>query len=193
MPPSVPKSLLVLEGCGKLIQSSWFPLETKCSLVEIRAFPQQGARKAGKIAKPTIEPTQTTRYNIAVITALKPTVLLSLILLISAASPAQQVDTPKVSTISILVVKEHGAKPVKNAEVVLHVLDKDGNEKQDGLELKTHEDGKTSSDGIPYGKVRIQVIARGFRTWGNDFDVSKPNMSVTVKLQKPQPQFSIYK
>ncbi|HEX5433198.1 MAG TPA: hypothetical protein VFY05_03085 [Candidatus Angelobacter sp.] len=162
-------------------------------LIEIRAFPQQGARKAGKIAKPTIEPTQTTRYNIAVITALKPTVLLSLILLISAASPAQQGDTPKVSTISILVVKEHGAKPVKNAEVVLHVLDKDGNEKQDGLELKTHEDGKTSSDGIPYGKVRIQVIARGFRTWGNDFDVSKPNMSVTVKLQKPQPQFSIYK
>ncbi|HET9183061.1 MAG TPA: hypothetical protein VFP59_13065 [Candidatus Angelobacter sp.] len=98
-----------------------------------------------------------------------------------------------MSRIKILVVKEHGGKPVKNAEVVLHMLDKDGNEKQDGLELKTHEDGKTSSDGIPYGKVRIQVIARGFRTWGNDFDVSNPNMSVTVKLQKPQPQFSIYK
>ena len=127
------------------------------------------------------------------ITALKVPVLFSLFLFISIASPAQQTEGPKVSTINIVVVKEHGGKPVQNAEVVLHMLDKDGNEKQDGLELKTHEDGKTWTDGVPYGKVRIQVIAHGFRTWGNDFDVSTPSINVTVKLQKPRSQFSIYK
>lgn len=126
-------------------------------------------------------------------TALKATALFSLFLFVCTVSPAQQGDASKVSTVNILVVKEHGGEPVKNAEVVLHMLDKDGNEKQDGLELKTHEDGKTWTDGIPYGKVRVQVIARGYRTWGNDFDVNKPNMSLTIKLQKPQPQFSIYK
>lgn len=134
-----------------------------------------------------------TGYNIDVITALKVPVLFSLFLSICIACPAQRAESPNVSTINIVVVKEHGGEPVKNAEVVLHVLDKDGNEKQDGLELKTHEDGKAWTDGVPYGKVRIQVIARGFRTWGNDFDVKKPNMAVTVKLQKPKPQFSIYK
>lgn len=102
-------------------------------------------------------------------------------------------DKPSTSTVNLLVVRAENGKPVKNAEVVLHMLDKDGNEKQDGLELKTHEDGKTWTDGVPYGKVRIQVIARGFRTWGNDFDVKEPNMAVTVKLQKPKSQFSIYK
>lgn len=134
-----------------------------------------------------------TGYNIDVITALKVPVLFSLVLFICIAAPAQQAENPKVSMINIVVVKEHGGAPVKNAEVVLHMLDKDGNEKQDGLELKTHEDGKAWTDGVPYGKVRIQVIARGFRTWGNDFDVKEPNMAVTVKLQKPKPQFSIYK
>jgi hypothetical protein len=93
----------------------------------------------------------------------------------------------------LIVVRNSNGKPVKNAEVVLHMLDKDGNIRQDGLELKTHEDGKAATDGIPYGKVRIQVIAHGFRTWGNDFDVRQPNMDITIKLQKPTEQFSIYK
>lgn len=98
-----------------------------------------------------------------------------------------------MATLNLTVVKEANGKPVKNAEVVLHLLDKHGNQKQDGLELKTHEDGKAATTGIPYGKVRIQVIAHGFRTWGNDFEVKQPNVEVTIKLQKPADQFSIYK
>ncbi|HEU5413142.1 MAG TPA: hypothetical protein VFW31_05270 [Candidatus Angelobacter sp.] len=117
----------------------------------------------------------------------------SLPLVALAAAPAQQDEKPKVSTVNIVVVRENGGKPVKNAEVVLHLLDKEGNERQDGLELKTHEDGKAATDGVPYGKVRIQVIAHGFRTWGNDYEVRQPNMEITIKLQKPDGQFSIYK
>jgi hypothetical protein len=104
-----------------------------------------------------------------------------------------QLDKLPTATVNLVVVRNSNGKPVKNAEVVLHMLDKDGHIKQDGLELKTHEDGKAGTDGIPYGKVRIQVIAHGFRTWGNDFDVRQPNMDITIKLQKPTEQFSIYK
>ena len=104
-----------------------------------------------------------------------------------------QPDKLPTATVHLIVIRNSNGKPVKNAEVVLHMLDKGGNIKQDGLELKTHEDGKAATDGIPYGKVRIQVIAHGFRTWGNDFDVRQPNMDITIKLQKPTEQFSIYK
>lgn len=104
-----------------------------------------------------------------------------------------QNGTPSTSTLSITVVRESSGKPVRNAEIVLHLLDKNGNQKQDGLELKTHEDGKTESPGIPYGKMRIQVIAHGFRTYGEDYVIDKPAMEITIKLQKPQEQFSIYK
>jgi hypothetical protein len=114
------------------------------------------------------------------------------VLFLALAAMAQPDKVP-TATVNLIVVRNANGKPVKNAEVVLHVLDKDGNMKQDGLELKTHEDGKAATDGIPYGKVRVQVIARGFRTWGNDFDVRQPTMDITVKLQKPTEQFSIYK
>lgn len=128
------------------------------------------------------------------ITYLKTTTLfLGVLVFVSASALAQQDDNQKLSTINISVVRENGGKPVKNAEVVLHLLDKHGNQKQAGLELKTHEDGKAGTSGVPYGKVRIQVIAQGFRTWGNDFEVAQPNMEITIKLQKPKEQFSIYK
>ena len=65
--------------------------------------------------------------------------------------------------------------------------------KQEGLELKTHDDGKADAPGIPFGKVRVQVIARGYRTFGEDYDVNRPQIDITIKLQKPQDQFSIYK
>lgn len=116
-----------------------------------------------------------------------------LILFFCLAAMAQDDNKPATATLNLTVVKEASGKPVKNAEVVLHLLDKHGNQKQDGLELKTHEDGKAATSGIPYGKVRIQVIAHGFRTWGDDFEVTRPNMEITIKLQKPKEQFSIYK
>lgn len=127
------------------------------------------------------------------ITSFKAIFFFSLSLVAFAVAASQQDDGPKVSTVNIVVVRDSNGKPVKNAEVVLHLLDKEGNAKQDGLELKTHEDGKAATDGIPYGKVRIQVIAQGFRTWGNDYEVRQPNMEITIKLQKPSGQFSIYK
>ena len=84
-------------------------------------------------------------------------------------------------------------KPVKNAEVVMHPVDPKGKQKQEGLELKTHDDGKAEVSGIAYGKWRIQVIAPGFKTFGQDYEVGQPNLEITIKLQKPSEQYSIYK
>lgn len=98
----------------------------------------------------------------------------------------------KSATLQFIVVKESNGKPVKNAEVILHPVEK-GKQKAEGLELKTHEDGKAEANGIPYGQMRIQVIAPGFRTYGQDFEVDQANLEITIKLQKPTDQFSIYK
>lgn len=115
------------------------------------------------------------------------------VLLFCLAAVAQDREKAPTATLNLTIVRESNGKPVKNAEVVLHLLDKDGNQKQEGLELKTHDDGKAETGGVPYGKVRIQVIAHGFRTWGDDFEVRQPSMDITIKLQKPRDQFSIYK
>jgi hypothetical protein len=97
------------------------------------------------------------------------------------------------AVLNMLVVRETNGKPVKNAEVVVHLVDKQGRIKHEAMELKTHDDGKADADGIPFGKVRVQVIARGYRTFGEDYDVTQPKMDITIKLQKPREQFSIYK
>jgi hypothetical protein len=127
------------------------------------------------------------------IRAMLLSLLLCLMAVFSIAQQPTQSDEPPTARVSLTIVREENGKPVRNAEVVLHVLDKSGNEKQEGLELKTHEDGKAETDGIPYGKVRIQVIARGFRTYGQDYAIKDPGMEITIKLQKPKPQLSIYK
>lgn len=120
--------------------------------------------------------------------------LAGLLLALTAAALQNSPEaSPATGRVSLIVVKESNGKPVKNAEVVLHLLDKSGKQKEEGLELKTHDDGKADTAGVPYGKVRVQVIAKGFRTYGEDYDLNQPNLEITIKLQKPVGQFSIYK
>lgn len=124
------------------------------------------------------------------------TLVCFLSVLFSAASfAAKKPPAPeqKTASVNMTVIRNASGKPVKNAEVVIHLIDNHGKPKQEGLELKTHDDGKAEATGIPYGKVRIQVIAPGFRTYGEDFSVDQPNLELTIKLQKPVEQLSIYK
>jgi uncharacterized GH25 family protein len=116
-----------------------------------------------------------------------------LIVVLAALAAGAQKQQPQKAALKILVVKEASGKPVKNAEVILHPVSKDGGQKEEGLELKTHDDGKADIAGIRYGKLRIQVIAQGYRTFGQDFVINQPTMEITIKLEKPADQFSIYK
>jgi hypothetical protein len=112
---------------------------------------------------------------------------------LTMASLAQKKPPAPTSLLTVTVVRESNGKPVKNAEIVLHPVDERGKEKSESLELKTHDDGKAETGGVPYGKLRVQVIAKGFKTYGEDYEIQQPNFEITVKLQKPAEQFSIYK
>jgi len=97
-----------------------------------------------------------------------------------------------LADMSFVVLKDDNGKPVRNAAVVLHPVDDDGKQKRNGLELKTDADGKANFEGVPYGKLRIQVLATGFQTYGEDYDVDRPSLDVTVKMKRPTKQYSIY-
>jgi hypothetical protein len=97
-----------------------------------------------------------------------------------------------LATMNFLVVRDENDKPVRNAAVVMHPVNEDGKQQKNGLELKTDAEGKANFDGVPYGKLRIQVLADGFQTYGEDYDVDKPNLDVTVKMKRPARQYSIY-
>lgn len=101
-------------------------------------------------------------------------------------------DDGPSSWIYFAVVKDESGKPVRNAAVILHPVNPKGKQERGGLELKTDAEGKANIDGIPYGQLRIQVLAHGFQTYGEDFDVSKDKTEITIKLKRPQGQYSVY-
>ena len=114
------------------------------------------------------------------------------VLAVTAAATAKKKAEP-LASINILVLRDENGKPIRNAAVVLHPVNDHGKQERGGLELKTDPEGKASYDGVPYGKLRIQVIAPGFQTFGEDYDISQPVHEITIKLQRPKEQYSIYK
>jgi hypothetical protein len=118
-----------------------------------------------------------------------------LLAVLATASPAigqKDADNEPTSWVNFLVIKDDNGKPVRNAAVILHPVNRRGEQERGGMELKTDPNGKTDFDGIPYGKLRVQVLAQGFQTYGEDFDIDKPKMAITIKLKRPQGQFSVY-
>jgi hypothetical protein len=45
---------------------------------------------------------------------------------------------------------------------------------------------------VPLGTAKVQVIARGYQTYGNQHELSKPEEEVTILLKPPQKQVSAY-
>lgn len=101
-------------------------------------------------------------------------------------------DVEPTATLYFLILKEDNGKPVRSAAVIMHPVNSHGKQGRGDLELKTDADGKTSFDGVPYGRLRVQVLASGFQTFGEDYDISQAKMEFTVKLKRPQGQYSIY-
>ena len=101
-------------------------------------------------------------------------------------------DSGQVSSLKFAVLKGDNGKPVRNAAVILHPVGGGGKQSKGGLELKTNAEGKTESDGVPYGMLRVQVIAPGFQTFGQDYTINQPQQEVFIRLKRPQGQYSIY-
>ena len=101
-------------------------------------------------------------------------------------------DDEQYAAVAFVVLRDYIGKPVKNASVIMHPVTKKGKQKNSGLQLKTNTDGKTSFDGIPYGSLRVQVLAEGFQTYGEDYVVDKPELEITIKLKRPQGQYSVF-
>jgi 5-hydroxyisourate hydrolase-like protein (transthyretin family) len=117
---------------------------------------------------------------------------LLLIAVLAASSAAVMAGDDQASEVTFVVLKDYNGKPVRNASIVLHPVDKNGKQKRAGQQLKTNAEGRTEYPGIPYGKVRVQVIAPNFQTYGQDYEINQPTMEIVVKLKRPQEQHSIY-
>ncbi len=117
-----------------------------------------------------------------------------LVLLLCAVVFAAQKskDTTKFANLEFTVLKDFNGKPIMNASVVLRAVDEKGKQSLAGPQLKTDSQGHAFIDNIPYGTVRVQVIASGFQTFGEDYQVKQDKMQFTIRLKPPKEQITIY-
>jgi hypothetical protein len=119
---------------------------------------------------------------------------------------------PPMAQVDVTVLKASTGKPLQNAAVVFHITKSDpsgGNgivrlvkttvkgdssdSDEGNMELKTNEQGKASLDIIPIGsKVLVQVIAPGFQTYGEEYEIPSDKKSIVVKMLPPKTQYSAY-
>lgn len=121
---------------------------------------------------------------------------------LSAISVSQAQDTakrgrkykspPPTAHFEVTVTRATNGKPIENASVIFHPLEDGKN--AGNMELKTNDEGKAVIDLLEIGSdVRLQIIAPGFQTYGEDYKVDKDNVAIAVKLKRPSGQYSIYK
>lgn len=101
---------------------------------------------------------------------------------------------PPMTKLSI-EVKTLGGQPVDRAGVVVrfvrgHSVVKLGKKIRTTWETRTNQEGVAKIPEIPQGEILVQVIAKGYQTFGQKFDVSDEQKTIAVQLKPPQPQYS---
>jgi hypothetical protein len=103
---------------------------------------------------------------------------------------------PPVTTLRI-EVKTLAGTPVDRASVIVRFLGardylKLGRKIRTSWETRTNMDGVARIPSLPQGKLLIQVIAKGFQTFGQQYEISEPDKTLEIKLNPPQPQYSVH-
>jgi hypothetical protein len=58
--------------------------------------------------------------------------------------------------------------------------------------MRTNQEGIAKVPEIPQGTILIQVIATGYQTFGQTFEVNELEKTIEVKLNSPQEQYSAH-
>ncbi|HEY3627300.1 MAG TPA: carboxypeptidase-like regulatory domain-containing protein [Terracidiphilus sp.] len=96
---------------------------------------------------------------------------------------------PPTSKIQVTILRDSDEKPIENAAVIFHTVKEKGN-----MEIKSNEDGKALIDVLEIGEiVRLQIIAKGYQTYGGDYKIDKDQMAIEVRMKRPGEQYSVYK
>ena len=90
-----------------------------------------------------------------------------------------------------------GGKPLDRADVVVKFVKgrsviELGRKLHTSWEMRTNQDGLAKIPAIPRGTILIQVIAQGYQTFGQTYDVDELEKTIEIKLNAPQEQYSAH-
>ena len=118
--------------------------------------------------------------------------LLFLLVSLATSGPVRAAD---LTTLKIVVTTPSG-RPVERAEVIVRFggrsVVKFGKMVRTTWEVRTTQQGVADIPEMPKGKIRVQVVAKGYQTFGQTFDVDEDQRTIEVKLNPPQDQYSAH-
>lgn len=106
----------------------------------------------------------------------------------STSAPKPTAPKSNVQTrITIEVTGGERETPVENASVYVKYIEEHKIKRDKKLELnvKTNRDGLAHVPDAPLGRVLIQVIAEGWKSYGRWFDVTDPKQTIKIHLERP--------
>lgn len=114
----------------------------------------------------------------------------------AASLPPQGADTPapakaeKVEQANRITIEVSGGDkevPVENASVYLKYVEerKLFKDKKKELNVKTNREGVAHIPDAPMGKVLIQIVAEGWKTYGRWVDITESKQVIKVHLDRP--------
>ena len=116
--------------------------------------------------------------------------LLILTLALPLSFPASADDITKLK----IVVMTRSGRPIDRADVIVRFggrsIVKLGKMVRTTWEMRSSQEGVAEIPDMPKGQVRIQVIAKGYQTFGDTFDVNEDERTIEIKLNPPQKQYS---
>lgn len=94
---------------------------------------------------------------------------------------------PKDSRLTIVVTGGEEKKPVDSASVYIRYVEehKHGKDKKIEMNLKTNQNGICHVPVNPPGKFLVQVIAEGWKTYGEYYDGSQSEQTINISLARP--------
>jgi len=107
------------------------------------------------------------------------------LLLVLAPAPAKT----KYSKITVEVRNPEG-EPVDRAAVIIKRMK--GNKVQRSFELRTSQQGTAPLPPLESGTFLVQIIAKGYQTFGDKYVISEPERTLQIQLTAPQTQFSVH-
>ncbi len=110
----------------------------------------------------------------------------------NSPAPASKPRTPPPASdiqtrITIEVTGGEKSVPVENASVYVKFIEEHSLKKDKKLEMnvKTSRDGIAHVPNAPMGRVLVQVVAEGWKTYGRWLDITDPKQTIKVHLEKP--------
>jgi hypothetical protein len=104
-----------------------------------------------------------------------------------ADARAKQDSTAKDTRLTIVVTGGDEKKPVENASVYIRFVEehKHGKDKKVEMNLKTNQAGICHVPVIPLGNFLVQVIAEGWKTYGEYYDPNQSDQTINITLVRP--------